>query len=413
MAGTIKRGENEMKVASINFEVKELGVPEDRCLRFIGSDITPDRDGDTIDPKGWDLKNYNQNPVFLWAHDYSIPPVGKSIRTWLEKGKLMFDIQFPEKGIYPFADLVYNLYKGGFLNATSVGFIGKELAARDDEDVKDLPEWRRGVKFLKQELLELSAVPVPSNPAALQQAKSLGAVTDDEYNSLMSFINGEFVQNPHIGAKTLKGIQSVYESQESESKVKEVEPVGEENKSTEKQFSFVTNATKRTLLVDNTTGKIVGDVSDEVKSLIEEAVQIAKSTFELEEKAGAVLSKKNKSRLSQAKDLIIEVLGQVEDDESVEDQKGPAVLEDEEEQTKPEDVAMTGKGSEEPTQGNEQDDDEDDDDIENDDMDKKKSVEDDFSFELTDDAPSDDEVELTQEQLSEMVKAAVEQALKK
>lgn len=413
MANVIQRGDKEMNVASINFEVKELGVPEDRCLRFIGSDATPDRDGDTIDPKGWDLTNYNQNPVFLWAHDYSIPPVGKSTKTWLEKGKLMFDIKFPEKGIYPFADLVYNLYKGGFLNATSVGFIGKEMVARDDEDVKDLPEWRRGAKFLKQELLELSAVPVPSNPAALQQAKSLGAVTEDEYTSLMSFINGDFVQNPHVGAKTLKGIKSVYESQEGDSKAKEVEPVGEENKSVEKQFSFVTNASKRTLLLDNTTGKIVGDVSDEVKTLIEEAVQIAKSTFELEEKAGAVLSKKNKSRLSQAKDLIIEVLGQVEDDESIEDQKGPAVLEDEEEQTKPEDVAMTGKGSDEPTQGTEQGNDgENDEDDENQDMDKKKSVEDDFSFELEDDAPSD-EVELTEEQLSEMVKAAVNMALKK
>ncbi|WP_144789989.1 hypothetical protein [Lysinibacillus fusiformis] len=41
----------------------------------------------------------------------------------------------------------------------------------------NLPEWRRGVKFLAQELLELSAVPVPSNPTALQQAKSKGYIS--------------------------------------------------------------------------------------------------------------------------------------------------------------------------------------------------------------------------------------------
>lgn len=423
MAGTIKRGETEMKVASINFEVKEVGVPEDRCLRFIGSDATPDRDGDVISPDGWDLSNYQKNPVFLWAHDYSIPPVGKSTKTWKEKGKLMFDIQFPEKGIYPFADLVYNLYKGGFLNATSVGFIGKEAQAREDDDVKDLPEWRRGVKFVKQELLELSAVPVPSNPAALQQAKSIGAVTDDEYNSLMSFINGEFVSNPHVGAKTLKGIQSVYESQESEPNVKEVEPVGKENeevKATEnKQFSFVLNpSSKKTLLLDNVSGKILGDITDEVKSLISQAVEAAKATFESEEKAGAVLSKKNKSRLSQAKDLIIEVLGQVEDDESIEDQKDPAVLEEEEELVNPEDTSMNGKKSKKPKKDEEEPEEEEDDeeqepsedDEEGDDKPKKKkSVEDDFALELED---GSDEIDFEGEDVAELVKATVASLLK-
>lgn len=350
MAGTIKRGENEMKVSSLNFEIKEVGQPEDRTLKFIGSDETPDRDGDVISVNGWDLGNYKSNPVFLWAHDYSIPPVGKALNVYTEKGKLMFDIQFPEKGIYPFADLVYNLYKGGFLNATSVGFIGKEATAREDDEVKDLPEWRRGVKFNKQELLELSAVPVPSNPAALQQAKSLGAVTDDEYTSLMSFINGDFVQNPHVGAKTLKGIQNVYESQESKSNEKEVDQVEKENqtstevKSVEKQFSFVLNPTSnKTLLLDNTSGKILGDITDEVKSLISQAVEAAKANFESEEKAGAVLSKKNKGRLSQAKDLIIEVLGQVEDETGIEEEKDPTVLEDEEEPITPEDNSMDSK----------------------------------------------------------------------
>jgi phage head maturation protease len=344
MAGTIKRGEQEMRVSSLNFQVKEVGVPEERRLQFIGSDETPDRDGDVISVGGWDLSNYKTNPVFLWAHDYSIPPVGKATNVYTEKGKLLFDIQFPEKGIYPFADLVYNLYKGGFLNATSVGFIGKEAEQREDDAVKDLPEWRRGVKFMKQELLELSAVPVPSNPSALQQAKSIGAVTDDEYTSLMSFINGDFVQNPHIGAKTLKGIKNVYESQESNTNAKEVEPVGKENeqeKSVEQKFSFVLNpVSQRTLLLENTSGKILGDMTEEVKSLISQAVEAAKASFSSEEKAGAVLSKKNKGRLSQAKDLIIEVLGQVEDEQGIEDQKDPAVLQDEEELNKPEDVSM-------------------------------------------------------------------------
>lgn len=165
------------KHSTFNFQVKQFGQEEDRILRFIGSTEVPDRDGDIISAEGWDLTNYKANPVFLWAHDYSKPPIGKAIDVRVRNKQLIFDIQFPEEGVYPLADTVYKLYKGGFLNATSVGFVGKQATQRDDEAVKDLPEWRRGVKFLAQELLELSAVPVPSNPTALQQAKSKGYIS--------------------------------------------------------------------------------------------------------------------------------------------------------------------------------------------------------------------------------------------
>jgi uncharacterized protein len=405
MAKILKRGDQEQMVSALNFEVKQFGEPEDRTLRFIGSDETPDRDGDVISVAGWDLNNYVKNPVFLWAHDYSIPPVGKANKVFNENGKLMFDIEFPEKGIYPLADLVYNLYKGGFLNATSVGFIGKEAAPREDDAVKDLPEWRRGVKFMAQELLELSAVPVPSNPSALQQAKSAGKLSDDEYSSLMSFIGGEFVVNANTGSKSMSGIKGVYEATKGESNVKEVEvvkdeetktegqepevkePTNTEEKSTDGLFSFVVNPkTSKTLLIDNTSGKILGDITEEVKSLISQAVEVAKSQFESEEKAGAVLSKKNKSRLSQAKDLIIEVLGQAEKEDAEsgieEEEKDPAILTDEEELNDPEDVSMNGKKSTDSENGNGEEpenksaeQDEDDFELELDEEDKEKSIE--------------------------------------
>ncbi|MEM1506336.1 HK97 family phage prohead protease [Domibacillus sp. 8LH] len=150
---------------TINFDVKQIG--DDRILRFIGSTEHVDRDGDTISSGGWDLKNYKQNPVFLWAHDYSIPPIGRALKVAVQNRKLVFDIEFPAKGIYPFADTIYELYKGGFLNATSVGFVGKEAVPTET-----------GYHYTKQELLELSAVPVPSNPTALQQAKSLGYINE-------------------------------------------------------------------------------------------------------------------------------------------------------------------------------------------------------------------------------------------
>lgn len=151
---------------ALGFQVKQLGQDDDRTLRFIGSTEAEDRDGDVLAINGWELDNYRKNPVFLWAHDYSIPPIGKTIKLAVEHGKLMFDVQFPEVGIYPLADTVYELYRKGFLNATSVGFIGKEGTPI-----------ATGVRFTRQELLELSAVPVPSNPTALQQAKAKGYIS--------------------------------------------------------------------------------------------------------------------------------------------------------------------------------------------------------------------------------------------
>jgi len=152
--------------STFNFQVKQFGQEEDRILRFIGSTEASDRDGDIILASGWELDNYKANPVFLWAHDYSKPPIGKAIDVRVSNKQLIFDIQFPEEGVYPLADTVYKLYKGGFLNATSVGFVGKQK-----EPIAN------GSKYIRQELLELSAVPVPSNPTALQQAKSKGYIS--------------------------------------------------------------------------------------------------------------------------------------------------------------------------------------------------------------------------------------------
>lgn len=154
------------KHSTFNFQVKQFGQEEDRILRFIGSTEAQDRDGDIISSSGWELENYKKNPVFLWAHDYSIPPIGKAIDVRVRNKQLIFDIQFLEEGVYPLADTIYKLYKGGFLNATSVGFVGKQA-----EPIAN------GSKYIRQELLELSAVPVPSNPTALQQAKSKGYIS--------------------------------------------------------------------------------------------------------------------------------------------------------------------------------------------------------------------------------------------
>jgi len=150
-----------------NFEVKQL---EGRVLRFTGSTETEDRDGEVIKVAGWQLENYKKNPVFMWAHDYTQPPIGKAVNVHKRNGALIFDVEFADKDTYEFADTIYKLYQGGFLHATSVGFIPDSQFITEGDGVKSP---RR--TYAKQELLELSAVPVPSNPDALRNAAdSLG-----------------------------------------------------------------------------------------------------------------------------------------------------------------------------------------------------------------------------------------------
>ena len=164
---------NEVNVDK-DYDGKALGDLE---IEMIGSTESQDRDGESIDIKAWDLKNFKKNPVILPQHDYRKPAIGKASSIKIVDGKLMFKIEFPEDGINPEADVYRKLYKSGFMNASSVGFIPKEWV---DGDGKKTP-FR---KFTKVELLELSLVSVPSNPTALMSAKSKGIVSDAELKSI-------------------------------------------------------------------------------------------------------------------------------------------------------------------------------------------------------------------------------------
>ncbi len=143
-----------------------------RVITFAASMETPDRDGDIVRTSGWDFENYIKNPVFLWAHNYDEPPVGKGVVhngkdiVYTEGTRVMVNIQFPIAAIYPFGDTVFRLYAEGYLSGVSVAFIPREW--------EDLPGG--GKEFTGQELVEISAVPVPSHPGALAVARGLGII---------------------------------------------------------------------------------------------------------------------------------------------------------------------------------------------------------------------------------------------
>lgn len=144
---------------------------EERKIVFIASTATTDRQGDVIRVNGWKFDMPVTSIPFQWAHDYSQPPIGVLTRAWVENEKFYVEVKFIEKDIYQFADMIYRMYKSGYMNAVSVGF-----NPSDYEVMKDADGNMTGIDFKSQVLLEVSAVPVPANPEALMCA----GLSDDD-----------------------------------------------------------------------------------------------------------------------------------------------------------------------------------------------------------------------------------------
>jgi HK97 family phage prohead protease len=159
------------------------GSPAPPILDFIASDDTLDRYEEVIDAKGWKLDNYRKNPVFQNSHQYGdiIFTLGKSLITEVRDAKLFQRIEFAID-INPMARICYGLYSNGFLNAVSVGFIPIRW-----ENAPDHAPYRR--KYLEQELLELSSVAVPANPAALILGLKSGAVAASDIKEVSNLLN--------------------------------------------------------------------------------------------------------------------------------------------------------------------------------------------------------------------------------
>jgi HK97 family phage prohead protease len=148
---------------------KDVDGPDSRVVQFVISTGAVDRDGDTIDPKGWDLKSYQTCGAVLWGHDASQPPIAEPLAVWVEDNKLKARCRFPAKEVYAFSDTIYQLIKHNVLRCTSVGF---KPTAWVESERKD--GFMPGLDFQAQELLEFSVVSVSANPEAILEAKSFG-----------------------------------------------------------------------------------------------------------------------------------------------------------------------------------------------------------------------------------------------
>ena len=130
-----------------------------------------DRDREIVEPKGAMLDDYRKNPVVLFCHDYSKLPIGKNV--WIksdEKGLIAKTVYAPHEE----AEKVYQYRKAGFPLAESIGFVPLEYKDHTEDERSKNGGVRR--TFSKWLLLEYSDVPVPANPEALMIAVSKGII---------------------------------------------------------------------------------------------------------------------------------------------------------------------------------------------------------------------------------------------
>lgn len=153
----------KIKKRFLKAQAKKIDRKKGQILGVIGSSERIDRYGEIVDAS-WLLDDFKENPVLLWAHNLTFgeerPPIGKALNVEVNDQKqLMFDLQFDLSD--EFAADIFRKYAEGYLTSFSVGFIPHKIEYVDDDEN---PQLRR--RLLNNELLELSAVPVPANPDA-------------------------------------------------------------------------------------------------------------------------------------------------------------------------------------------------------------------------------------------------------
>lgn len=161
--------------------MSSITANDDRTATFIITTGTADRDQDIVVPQGLSIAHYQNNRVVLWGHDQSILPIAKCIGIQPIDNGWQATVEFATAEANPMAEQVYQLVKGGFLSAVSIGFIPLEL------ELNELG----GYTITKSELFEFSIVNVPANPEALVVEDEEALIMDEQIiaEDILSNIN--------------------------------------------------------------------------------------------------------------------------------------------------------------------------------------------------------------------------------
>jgi HK97 family phage prohead protease len=139
--------------------------PETRTVEVIAS--TEDLDGHgTIVKQNWRLDRFRENPMVLFSHEARELPIGLASDVRVTDGQLRARIEFNSEEENERAEKVWKNVKGKKIRGVSVGFRPHSVKFEKHED-------REVMVLDDNELLEISFTPIPSNPKAMAQLRSL------------------------------------------------------------------------------------------------------------------------------------------------------------------------------------------------------------------------------------------------
>jgi len=163
---------------SIDINVRGVNK-DDRSVDVVASTTTIDAHGDILE-QDWRLERYLRNPVVLWNHNRfesspwsmgegirpeDLLPIGRCSAVRIEGGtELHARMHFGSAEYNPMSERVFLGFDEGILRGVSVGFRPGRITEREIDG-------KMHFVLGNNELMELSAVPIGSNPDAV--AKSI------------------------------------------------------------------------------------------------------------------------------------------------------------------------------------------------------------------------------------------------
>lgn len=191
---------------------------KERTAEFIISTATKDRHGTVLNPAGWDLGDYQRNPIVGYNHDvygglFSTNPdniIGKS-EVMVEGDTLVARATFEPEGDNPLADKIWKKLQFGTIRAASVGFYPIEQDGKEGywgEGEEDRDGANPTFYYYGQKLLEWSVVNIPSNPDAVKKA------APEEKTKMLRWVIDQLFEGKkleEIEGLTVKGLLAILE----------------------------------------------------------------------------------------------------------------------------------------------------------------------------------------------------------
>jgi len=179
-------------------------------VKFRASTAALDRHDTKILPEGIDTSRFETNPIFVWGHDayggWEVPKMenvlGRVVGIVKSSEALDIDVEFADESVNPKGAQALRMVRAGLLNAVSIGF--RILARREETDPSSNKTYW---VYEKTELLEVSLVPIPSNPEALALVRSMAGASPSTTGADVDARAAEQDRDTSLLLETLRSIR--------------------------------------------------------------------------------------------------------------------------------------------------------------------------------------------------------------